>query len=319
MDPAAFSIVPLDGPFEVEEVLPSLPGDIEVILTAPSGKKVRFTRVGDRHPHLLFEVSIMRLVGELGFGPKVLGCNHGRGDIAVEYLPAPDPPLEFDDKLAVMKLLRVIHDRRDQLWTKEKELLPFSLIRSRGEGLKKRITWLPYKYTKALRLTISILARLATRIIDRDLVCHGGLASERVSIVKGDVVVTGWEKAEAGEPLFDIALYSTGMKYRERTDLLEAYLGKRPTGKDHMIIEMMDLCILILIATTMFSRAHTLIVKGEEGFSIESLNAKKTEEVLVPFDQTSGKDTSARAYQYRGLCAAHEFCKRFWLLPDGSV
>jgi thiamine kinase-like enzyme len=214
-----------------------------------------------------------------------------------------------------MKALRYFHEKMQPYahQVKDTTYAPFALIFDEGQRLEKA-AGMPSHFTVALKKIEQIFNRLKPWLENHLTLCHGDFHKGNVLLSKTKALapmLIDFDSMSAGHPLFDVVKFSISLPLRYRMEMFSEYLGHLPTPQEQSHFELMDLALLMVIATVRFKSAQNAQNDSQDRLTQTEIEAMlNSEESLPSFLKMPFGDTSVKARQKGATYALGEFLKR---------
>ncbi len=264
-------------------------------------------------------LQVSKYAFENGISPQIVGENVKEQQMLLEYIDHNPWPSYEENSVpykTTMKVLRCFHEKMQPFAHKvnDTDPAPFALIFNEGDKLAKT-AGMPTHFSSALKKVERIFDRLKPWLKNHATLCHGDFHKGNVLLSKAKgfaPVLIDFDSMSMGDPFFDVAKFSLSLPQKYRLELFKEYLGGRlPTPQEQAHFELMDLALLMVIASVRFKS-----VQNVQGNSQERLSKTEIEEMLNSEDPLPSflkmpfGDTSPKARQKGATYALGEFLKR---------
>lgn len=263
-------------------------------------------------------IQIAKLASEHGIAPRLINENMHSQQMLLKHIDHTPWPSYLDNKapyIYTMLALRKFHEKMENLVPKPNTTIPapFAFIFHEGDQLATNIN-MPRHFLIAVNKTRMIFASLENWLKKHATICHGDFHKGNVLLKREKLTpkIIDFDSMAIGDPLFDVVKFSILMPPEQRIELFTQYLqGRAPTIQEQAHFELIDLALLMVIATFRFKSANNITA-----FSKERLSKKEMEKIidskapLPPFSSIPYGNTSVKARQQGATYALAEFIKR---------
>lgn len=261
-------------------------------------------------------LEITKTAFALGIGPCVIGENSSKKEMLLEYIAHISWPSYEENSIPyqeTMKKLKIFHEKMPHhlLDDQPSGCFPFTGILSIGKQLVENALT-PPSFSVALAKIETIFQELKPWLQEHQTLCHGDFYKQNV-LLKNDYtpVLIDFDSSSIGDPFLDVAKFSLTLPLEQRYELLQTYLGKAPTLEESRHFELVDLSLLMLVATIRFQ-----VLQHRGFFSDPILSPSEMEALLQSSDplpsflEVPFEDRSYKTKQLGALYALAEFLKR---------
>lgn len=314
------SILPKgESPLKIEKVEGGFSNNLWRVDTETRVYIFRSPKMRDTPSRFMQLLQVSKYAFEHGISPQIVGENVQDQQMLLEYIDhSPWPSYEENPApyKATMKVLRCFHEKMQPFAYKVSDVAPapFALIFNEGDKLAKTVD-MPTHFSVALKKVEQIFDRLKPWLKNHATLCHGDFHKGNVLLSKTKglaPMLIDFDSMSMGDPLFDVVKFSISLPQKYRFEMFNEYLGGRlPTTQEQAHFELMDLALLMVIASVRFKSAQ-----NAQGDPQERLNKTEIEEMLnseepLPsFLKMPFGDTSPKARQKGATYALGEFLKR---------
>ena len=267
---------------------------------------------------LLFQrtMEVSQQAAVLGLTPTIIGKNDTTGESLQEYIETTPWPTYEEDPHPYCETMRVLRQFHQQVHLDKTEFTcftPFHSIFKAGESLKTAED-IPHHFSTAVERMKILFERSLPWLQEHATVCHGDFHKGNVILARESArrpYIIDFDTIALGDPFFDIVKFSVALPRAHRLELFHAYLGRNPSEQEQSRFEVMDLALLMVIATVRYTSAKRGLDDSKERLSTnemeEMLNSKEPLPscLSVPFSNNSPK-----ARQLGATYALHEFLRR---------
>lgn len=314
------SILPKgESPLKIEKVEGGFSNNLWRVDTETRVYIFRSPKMRDDPSRFMQLLQVSKYAFENGISPQIVSENAKEQQMLLEYIDhSPWPSYEENPApyKATMKVLRCFHEKMQPFAHKVRDIAPapFAFIFSEGDKLVKTVG-MPTHFSIALKKVEQIFDRLKPWLKNHATLLHGDFHKGNVllSKIKGLApMLIDFDSMSTGDPFFDVVKFSIALPQKYRLEMFNEYLGGRlPAPQEQAHFELMDLALLMVIASVRFKSAQNVQGNSQERLSkAEIEEVLNSEEPLPSFLKMPFGDTSSKARQKGATYALGEFLKR---------
>ena len=220
-----------------------------------------------------------------------------------------------EDNPEMVEALKRFHDEVRVPFPQNSYPCPFNMFFS-PDAEALRTDTIPSEVATAFKRCATIFKALHP-LIKPNVLCHGDFHTGNTPLPsdsKHSPLITNFESASSGDPLFDVVKFSVRLAPRDRRNLFITYLGDRdPTEQETAHFELMDLLLLMVVVRVRFGSAQRWLAEGTGGPSMTTAEMEalcQSKDPLPSFLSIPFGQMVVRDRQLGAIYALHEFLRR---------
>ena len=263
-------------------------------------------------------LEITGLVSRGRLGPNLVGANVLTQQMLFSHVDSRSWPSYASGSQTyhiAMWALKRFHDEVRVPFPQNSYPCPFNMFFS-PDAEALRTDTIPSEVATAFKRCATIFKALHP-LIKPNVLCHGDFHTGNTPLPsdsKHSPLITNFESASSGDPLFDVVKFSVRLAPRDRRNLFITYLGDRdPTEQETAHFELMDLLLLMVVVRVRFGSAQRWLAEGTGGPSMTTAEMEalcQSKDPLPSFLSMPFGQMVVRDRQLGAIYALHEFLRR---------